>query len=216
MLNYIKTFDHFDYEITNILFLSSERIILGFYDYERKSSTIREHLLRKSDIENNKNKFDCIGKSEFVSYKIDNIIKIYDYKILIKSIDNSSISIYERKNEVSELLKESLIDICINQEVKYEQIEEMEEFKEIIENQINNIQDINANPEIKISENIKNENHIHNFEQSITNKVQINDKNINIHLKNNNKDTPMIYNNEFQHKNRNKNNKNRNKSMDTC
>ena len=218
ILNFIKTFDHFDYEITNILFLSSERIILGFYDYERKRSTIREHLLRKSDIENNKNKFDCIGKSEFVSYKIDNIIKIYDYKILIKSIDNSSISIYERKNEVSELLKESLIDICINQEVKYEQIEEMEEFKEIIENQINNIQDINANPKIKISENIKNENHIYNFEQPITNKVQINDKNNNIHLKNNNKDTPMIYNNEFQHNNRNKNNnnKNRNKSMDTC
>ena len=152
--NNIITFDHFDYEITKMLVLSSDRIILGFYDSIRRESILREHILRTIDLENNKNKFDCIGNSEFESFQIDNIIKIYEYKILMKTKNDSCI-IYERKNEFSEKLKESLIDICITQEIKYDEIEKVK-VKEIVkEEERNNPLNINLKSKNIINNNIK-------------------------------------------------------------
>ena len=165
----IRTFDYFDYEITNILVLSHNSIILGFYDHIRKNSTMREHLLRISDLENNKNKFDCIGKSKFDTYNINNIIKINESKIFVKSNKDTCI-FYERKNEVAEKLKESLIDICISPEVKYKEIEII---KKIEKEKI-----VNKPPYIL---NNRNKNYINNTEQKIlsktTNEVKTNDNN---------------------------------------
>ena len=160
----IRTFDYFDYEITNILVLSYNSIILGFYDPIRKSSNIREHLLKINDLENNINKFDCIGKSKFDACVIDNIIKINESKIIMKS-DKNNCTIYEKKNEISENLKESLMDICLAPEVKYKEIEiiEEKEMKKIIKKApyiINNM----------------NENHINNDEQKILSKTANEDK----------------------------------------
>ena len=113
----IKTFNYFDYEITEISVLSNDKLILGLYDPITKSSTFREHLLRSNDLKNSKNKFDCIGRAKFEPKKMDNIIKINESKILI-NYKNEFCNIYEKKNEVSEKLKESLMDICITQQVK--------------------------------------------------------------------------------------------------
>ena len=131
-ISYVKTFDYFDYEIIKILVLSSNRIILGFYDSVKKESTIREFILKISHLKNNKNKLDCIGKSKFETYTMDNFIKINESKILVNSKNDSCI-IYKRKNEVSEKLKESLIDICITKEVKFNEIKK-EKQEEIIRN----------------------------------------------------------------------------------
>ena len=103
----IKSFKYFDFEIKQIITLSSNRIILGF-DYSGKESIIREHLLRIKDLENDTNQFDCIGQGSVKHKKVENIIKINESQILI-NIRHNSCLIYERKNEVSEKLKKSLI-----------------------------------------------------------------------------------------------------------
>ena len=103
----IKSLKFFDYEITNIVLLSSNRIILGLYNSEKNESIIREHILRIEDIKNNIERFDCIGQGILESKKIDNIIKINEAQILI-NIKNDFLLIYEKTNEISEKLKESL------------------------------------------------------------------------------------------------------------
>ena len=102
-----NSLNFFDYEIINITLLSSNRIILGLYDSEKKESIIREHLLRIKDVKNNIERFDCIGQGILESKKIDNIIKINEAQILI-NIKNDSLFIYERTNEISEKLKAKL------------------------------------------------------------------------------------------------------------
>ena len=103
----IKSFKYFNFLIKNIMILSSNRIILGYYDTNTGESIIREHLLRIEDLQNNYDKFDCVGQGILESEKIENIIKINEYQILIH-IKNKAYAIYERKNEVSEKLKESI------------------------------------------------------------------------------------------------------------
>ena len=102
-----NSLNFFDYEIINITLLSSNRIILGLYDSEKKESIIREHLLRIKDVKNNIERFDCIGQGILESKKIDNIIKINEAQILI-NVKNDSLFIYERTNEISEKLKTKL------------------------------------------------------------------------------------------------------------
>jgi len=104
----VKSLKYFKFELINIIGLSSNRIILGLYDSEKKESIIREHLLRIEDLENNKNIFDCIGQGILEFKKIKNIIKINESKILT-NIKNDSCIIFERKNEVSEMLKKALM-----------------------------------------------------------------------------------------------------------
>ena len=189
----IRTLDYFDYEITNILVLSHNSIILGFYEPIRKKSIIREHLLRTSDFEKKINKFDCIGKSKFDTHLIDNIIKVNESKILVKTENNTCI-FYERKNEVSENLKGSLIDICISPEVKYKEIEIIREK----EKEIN----INKAPYIL---NNTNKNHINITEQKIlsktANEVKANNNNI-IRNDNNFNDLPPAYKSFKENNNR--------------
>ena len=104
----IKTLKIFDYEITNIIQLSSDKIILGLYDSKHNKSFIRENLLKVEDLKNNTYKFDTILQGALKSNEIKDILKINEYQILIKR--NSICIIYERKNEVCKLLKEYLFD----------------------------------------------------------------------------------------------------------
>ena len=97
--------------------LSSNRIILGLYDSNKKESIIREQLLRIEDLENNLDKFDCIGQGNLENEMIENIIKINESQILI-NIKNNFCIIYERKNEISEKLKKELKDINKNKLIK--------------------------------------------------------------------------------------------------
>jgi hypothetical protein len=62
--------------LTNIIILSSNRIILGLYDSKKNESIIREHILRIEDLQNNKEKFDCLGEGKIKEKKIINFIKI--------------------------------------------------------------------------------------------------------------------------------------------
>ena len=110
----IKSLKFFDFEITNIMILSCNRIILGLYDSKAKESIIRDHLLRIEDLQNNIDKFDCIGQGNLQNVKTENIIKINESQILI-NIKNNSCFIYERKNKISENLKKSLMDINNNE-----------------------------------------------------------------------------------------------------
>ena len=103
----ISSLKFFDFEIINIITLSSNKIILGLYNSEKKESIIREHLLRIKDLQNNIERFDCIGQGILESKKIDNIIKINEAQILT-NVKTDTLIIYERKNEISEKLKESL------------------------------------------------------------------------------------------------------------
>ena len=126
----ILSFKFFDYEITNIIIFSSNKIILGFYDSEQNKSIIREHILRDEDLKNNLTKFDCIGQGRIENNNIENILKIYTSRILIK-VKNNSCLIYERKNETSEILKETLL-ASDNSQIIIQ--------KEEIKNNIDNIQ----------------------------------------------------------------------------
>ena len=147
ILNYLeKTFniqslEFFDYEITNIIELTSDRIIIGLYDPEQNQSFIREHLFRVDNFKKNLGKFDCIGQGKLKFSKIENILKINESQILINTKDNCII--YKRKNEVSELLKESLLsDIYENVIIKEAEEEvkggnENKNAKESIETQKN-------------------------------------------------------------------------------
>ena len=119
----IKSLKFFDYEITNIMQLSSDRIIIGLYDPEQNQSIIREHVLRVGDLKKNLDKFDCIGQGKLKLSKIENILKINDSHILINTKDNCMI--YKKKNKVIELIKENLLlDIKENKIIKEEEKEE--------------------------------------------------------------------------------------------
>ena len=103
----VRSLKFFDFEITHLIILSNDRIILGLYDSEQNEAIIRENLLNIEDLKNKTDKFDCVGEGKLESKKIENIVKIKESQILI-NIKNSSFIIYERKNEISEKLKESL------------------------------------------------------------------------------------------------------------
>ena len=110
---------YFDYEIKNIIELSSNRIILGLYDFEKNETIIREHLLRVEDLKKNLYKFDCIGEGKIESNIIKNLLKLNESQLLINTVNNICM-IYERKNEVSELLKGYFIPIN-KREIKIKQ-----------------------------------------------------------------------------------------------
>jgi len=103
----IRSINYFDFAITNCIILSSNRIILGLYDSDMKQSIIRENILNPDDLKNNLDKFDCIGEGILKNEIIENIVKINESLIGI-NIKNNSFIIYERKNEISEKLKENL------------------------------------------------------------------------------------------------------------
>ena len=66
-------------------------------------------------------KFDCLGQGYLENEKIGNIIKINESEILT-NIKNNCCIIYERKNEIGERLKKTLIDLNKNEnEIKEEQ-----------------------------------------------------------------------------------------------
>jgi len=113
----INSLKYFDFEITNMIGLSSNRIILGLYDSNKKESIIREHLLRIEDLRNNLGKFDCIGHGNLENEMIENIIKINESQILI-NIKNNSCIIFERKNEISEKLRKKLQALNKNELIK--------------------------------------------------------------------------------------------------
>ena len=159
ILNYLeKTFniqslEFFDYEITNIIELTSDRIIIGLYDPEQNQSFIREHLFRVDNFKKNLGKFDCIGQGKLKFSKIENILKINESQILINTKDNCII--YKRKNEVSELLKESLLsDIYENVIIK-----EAEE----------EVKDGNENKNAK--ESIKTQTNINGFKKAVSSNI---------------------------------------------
>ena len=164
----IKSFNFFDYEIINIIILSSNRIILELYDSEKNESYIREHLLRIEDLQNNIDRFDCIGQGILESKKIDNIIKINESQILI-NVKNDSLIIYERKNEVSVLLKQNLNLININnKEIIENNRKDKNEIKITEKNNINNYFSKNESFEIKrqIRHSVTTRNNYYNLNQN--------------------------------------------------
>ena len=111
----LKSLEYFDFELTNIIILSSNRIILGLYDSKKKESIIRELILRVEDLRENKNNNYCIGQGNLEFKKIKDIIKVNESQILI-NIKNEFCTIFERKNEMTEELKKNLEDNNINNE----------------------------------------------------------------------------------------------------
>ena len=95
----INSFKYFDLELTTLINLSSDRIIVAYYDSKNNETIIREHLLKIGDSKNKTNKFDCIGEGIIEQNKINNIIKINESQIIINKEENSYI-ILERKNEI--------------------------------------------------------------------------------------------------------------------
>ena len=188
---YIKSLKYFDFEINQIISLSSNRLILGFHDPKNKDSIIREQLLSIRDLKNEIIQFDCIGQGILENEKIENIIKINESQILI-NVKNKYCLIYERKNEVSEKLKQSLIALG-----KYKEEEKIIN-KEINIPKNNNswIKEIKSNnqqvQDKQPSLNVKTEGNI-KFKKNIDNSfinVKINEKN---ELNKSNK----IYNNPY-------------------
>ena len=110
----VNSLNFFDFKITNMIILSSNRIILGLYDSVKKESIIREHILKIKDLKNYKDKFDCLGQGCLENEKIENIIKLNESQIVINIKNNSSI-IYERKNEIGERLKQNLLNKSKNE-----------------------------------------------------------------------------------------------------
>ena len=102
-----KYLNYFDFELTNIIILSSNRIILGLYNKKKNESIIREHILRIEDLQNNEEKFDCLGEGIINEKKIINFIKINESQILINK-ENDSYMIYERKSEVGDIIRKGL------------------------------------------------------------------------------------------------------------
>jgi hypothetical protein len=105
----IKSLEYFDFKLTNIIILSDNRIILGLFDSKKNESIIRELNLRIEDLKENKNNNYCIGQGNLELKKIKNIIKINKFQILI-NIENESCIVFERKNDISEELKKSLMN----------------------------------------------------------------------------------------------------------
>ena len=136
---FIKSFEYFNYTITNIIILSSNRIILGYYDSYKNESIIREHLLRIEDLQNKSYKFDCIGQGILESEKIEKIVKVNESQILTNVKDKNYI-IYERINKISEKLKESLRNLNLN-EVITKEVKEVHIYNN--NNNINKMQEEN-------------------------------------------------------------------------
>ncbi len=188
---YIKSLKYFDFEIKQIISLSSNRIILGFHDPKNKDSIIREQLLSIRDLKNEIIQFDCIGQGILENEKIENIIKINESQILI-NVKNKYCLIYERKNEVSEKLKQSLIALG-----KYKEEEKIINKEINIPNNKNSwIKEIKSkNQQVQDKQpslNVKTEGNI-KFKKNIDNSfinVKINEKN---ELNESNK----IYNNPY-------------------
>ena len=122
-----KYLKYFNFELTNIISLSSNRLILGIYDSEKKESFIREHLLRIEDLQNNKIKLNCIGEGKTRQETIKNILKINESQIIINR-EKTSYSIFERKYEIAEILKNRLKS-DENKEIKKE-VEKIKNNKE--------------------------------------------------------------------------------------
>ena len=116
---------NYHFQIINAIILSPDKIILALYDSEKEQSIIREHLLRLEDLHNNFFRFDCIGQGQLKLQKIANIIKINDSQILI-NIKSNYCFIYERKNLVSEKLKENLLTINTPKKIIVEEKEKNE------------------------------------------------------------------------------------------
>jgi len=141
----IKSLKYFTLEITNITKLSSNRIILGAYDSDKKESIIREHLLRIDDLQNDKYKFDCIGLGFLKNKKIENIIIKNESEILL-NIKNECCLLYERSNEISDKLKQTIMS-----------------FDEIKINKINKVQYLNPKKEEEEKNNDINFNNNFNY-----------------------------------------------------
>ena len=174
----LKSFKYFDFEIKQLIILSSNRLIIGFNDSEKKESIIREHLLRIKDLQNDRNQFDCIGQGIVKSQKIENIIKINESQILI-NIRNNSCLIFERKNEVSEKLKKSLI---ANGKIKKEEnriknSSEISKYKDIKNKEINTQKSDFLNNKNKLN-NIKFQNEPYYNIKTVENKKLNNNINI--------------------------------------
>ena len=147
----IKSFEYFDFLITNIIVLNSNRIILGLYDSEKKESIIREQLLRIEDLQNNRDKFESIGCGNLEKGKIENILKINESQVLINVKDSSCI-IFERKNKIGEKFQKKLMNE---------------------NNNINNITN-NNNDETIITKGINEENENKNINIITKNKEELN------------------------------------------
>ena len=218
IINYLKkpfitkSLEYFNFLITNIIKLSSNRIILGLYDSKNKESIIREHILRIEDLQNNKDKFESIGLGKLENENIENIIKINESQLLI-NIKNKSCFIYERKNEMGEKLNNKLIN---NQDFMKEfndfdnninaklNLNEKPKNIDLIYSNFENINNMEENPleEVKNSinfskNNTDNEDNIYNFNQTqnmiIDNNYQKLSYNNNI---NNNINNNSIYENK--------------------
>ena len=174
----LKSFKYFDFEIKQLIILSSNRLIIGFNDSEKKESIIREHLLRIKDLQNDINQFDCIGQGIVKSQKIENIIKINESQILI-NIRNNSCLIFERKNEVSEKLKKSLIanGKIKKEENKIKNSSEISKYKDIKNKEINTQKSDFLNNKNKLN-NIKFQNEPYYNIKTVENKKLNNNINI--------------------------------------
>ena len=191
----IQSLSYFNFEISNMIILSSNRIILGYYDYDKKESIIREHLLRVEDLQNNKDNLDCIGLGTLENEKIENILKINESQVLI-NIKNKYCAVYERNNQVSDKLKQKLMDIGIeNKEIqrnKTKSINFIEEEKNSDDNmiqykksfkykEINNIfgKDLNLS-DISIDNNQEYNNNINKYNSSIYTSINKYSPNLNL------------------------------------
>ena len=210
----IKTFEYFDFMITNIIVLASNRILLGLYDSEKRESIIREQILRIEDLQNNLDKFESIGCGNLKNETIDNILKMNESQVLI-NVKNSYCIVYERKNKIGEKFQKKLMngnnyinyitDNGKNKIINIKDVNESDKNNDLI---IQNKEELNLIEQIpfEIKSNYNNlipmyeENKIINFSNQTQNMVQ----NINNYNYNNNE---YYYNNNNYKQYNNINNK---------
>jgi len=128
-------------ELTKIMDVTSDKLMISVYDNDKNDSIIRELNI---NIKEKKINVECIGEGFCDNKKIENIVKINTHKIITKIKDNPFL-IWEKKEEI--------FDSYIPSYIKNEEKKELKEEKKNIINEI-------------IEEDIdedKNENDINKF-----------------------------------------------------
>ena len=108
-------------------------------------------------LHNDSCRFDCIGEGKLKLQKIGDIIKINEAQILI-NVNNNHCIIYERKNVISEKLKENLLHIIKNKKEDNSSNDGILGESEVILNNEENSINISNNINIIINDSNNNNN----------------------------------------------------------
>ena len=164
-------------ELTKIINITSDKIMLSLYDKEKNVCFIREFKIKFIKLN-----FECIGEGFCENKKIENIVMINPSKIITK-IKNNPFLIWEKLNIINESYKQKYINKIYNENENNENENNENENNENENNENdNNENDNNENNENENNENNENENNENNENENenISKFTNIDYKDINI------------------------------------